>query len=553
MENSKIVTQKPYISEDKHIYFGGEEEEDMINKFISFDILWYAPDSSEKLENWKAFTNVNVYKISKENKFIDIIEKQTKLYFIIIATGSFAEKAIPKLKKNIIPPNVIIYCMDSQQHKEWSEKYNFIVGVFTHPYEIFKYLLELQNRDYDIPLFSYKINYEREFNFNYYDYLINEEIIVNKNNFSLELNKYEKFCVNMLHDFRLANKNIGDYFQYFSEDASNVINLFYGSKSNINNFPVMALLFSNNQILNKPAKELLNVLMGLTLISIYFSKLPYLFGVLSYNEIETILKEDLTEEELIKDYNELLDTHLIILTDKLSKDKVSILEETIHLKFLHIFLIKFLKRIIKLIYKFDFDEYSKYPNLINNFMDLDFCLKLFFFRLYGGFKCAGYKTKCRGALDEIDKRILISNCMYFSTHCNEEYALKSISVNDLNIINENLKIRDFIIIGEKKFQQEIKDFENNFIDKKSIISYLEINELRGYLNNKKKTDIYRKFNYFVIIKAETAEKIYKELYRIKDEFSLNLYLIIYVTYENTLINKEPILNGNFMLFILLII
>ena len=217
MENSKIITQKPHISEDKHIYFGGEEEEDMINKFISFDILWYAPDSSEKLENWKAFTNVNVYKISKENKFIDIIEKQTKLYFIIIATGSFAEKTIPKLKKNIIPPNVIIYCMDSQQHKEWSEKYNFIVGVFTHPSEIFKYLLELQNRDYDIPLFSYKINYEREFNFNYYDYLINEEIIVNKNNFSLELNKYEKFCVNMLHDFRLANKNIGDYFQYFQK------------------------------------------------------------------------------------------------------------------------------------------------------------------------------------------------------------------------------------------------------------------------------------------------------------------------------------------------
>ena len=112
--------------------------------------------------------------------------------------------------------------------------------------------------------------------------------------------------------------------------------------------------------------------------------------------------------------------------------------------------------------------------------------KIIFFRLYGGFKCVGYKTKCRGALDEIDKRILISDCMYFSTHCNEEYALKSISVNDLNIINENLKIRDFIIIGEKKFQQEIKDFENNFIDKKSIISYLEINELRGYLNNKKK-------------------------------------------------------------------
>ena len=43
---------------------------------------------------------------------------------------------------------------------------------------------------------------------------INKEIKVNKNDFSLELKKYEKFCVNMVYDFRLANKNknIGDCF-----------------------------------------------------------------------------------------------------------------------------------------------------------------------------------------------------------------------------------------------------------------------------------------------------------------------------------------------------
>ena len=79
----------------------------MINKYISFDILLYAPYSSKKLENWKAFTHVYVYKISEENEFIDIIEKQTKLYFIIIAIGCFAEKTIPKLKK--ISYHLILY------------------------------------------------------------------------------------------------------------------------------------------------------------------------------------------------------------------------------------------------------------------------------------------------------------------------------------------------------------------------------------------------------------------------------------------------------------
>ena len=242
-ENAKIITQKPHILKDNDICFGGEKEQEMINNFISFDILWYGPDSSEKLEKWKAFTNVNVYKTSDENEFIKIVEKQTILYFVIIATGSFAEKTIPKLKKNIIPPNVIIYCMNSEHHKKWSKNYNFIVGVFNQPSQIFEYLLELQYQDYDIPLFSYKINYEKEFNFNYYDSLTNEDIIVNENIFSLKLNKYEKFCVNMLHDFRLANKNIGDYFIYFSEDASNVINLFYGPNANINNFPGLAFFF----------------------------------------------------------------------------------------------------------------------------------------------------------------------------------------------------------------------------------------------------------------------------------------------------------------------
>lgn len=99
VEQTKQIKQMPYFSEDINITFGGKEEEDMINKFNAFDILWYAPDSSEKLQNWKAFTNVDVFPISDEKEFMNIIENKTKLYYIVISTGSFAEKTIPKLKK----------------------------------------------------------------------------------------------------------------------------------------------------------------------------------------------------------------------------------------------------------------------------------------------------------------------------------------------------------------------------------------------------------------------------------------------------------------------
>lgn len=40
-----------------------------------------------------------------------------------------------------------------------------------------------------------------------------------------------------------------------------------------------------NTIFDRPTKELNYFFMGLTLISVYFSKLPYLYGILNYEEI----------------------------------------------------------------------------------------------------------------------------------------------------------------------------------------------------------------------------------------------------------------------------
>ena len=41
----------------------------MIETFNTFDILWYAPENSEKLEEWIAFTNIVVLKITDEEQF----------------------------------------------------------------------------------------------------------------------------------------------------------------------------------------------------------------------------------------------------------------------------------------------------------------------------------------------------------------------------------------------------------------------------------------------------------------------------------------------------
>jgi hypothetical protein len=82
----------------------------------------------------------------------------------------------------------------------------------------------------------------------------------------------------------------------------------------------------------------------------------------------------------------------------------------------------------------------------------------------------------------------------------------------------------------------IQNIENNFAHKK--IGYIDMLGLREYLIKKKDVK-YRNFAYYLIIEAETAEKMYKELYTLKNEFGLMLYLIIYNQNIKKLINKRP--------------
>lgn len=67
--------------------------------------------------------------------------------------------------------------------------------------------------------------------------------------------------------------------------------------------------------------------------------------------------------------------------------------------------------------------------------------------------------------NEVDKRI-DSFQIYCSSKIYKEIALKHVSEEVLTTLNETLKIRDFIVIGNKKFHEKIKGLENNFAHKK---------------------------------------------------------------------------------------
>ena len=546
MGNSQIIKQKPHVDLRKNITIGGVLEAKMIQEYNQFDIVWYAPENAEKIEEWKAFTNVNVIKVSKEDVFNVFAAMANTWNIIIITTGSFAEKTIPKMPLIYTSADIIIYCMDVDYHKNWSKKYKCICGVFSHPDQIFEYLLGLQKYIINMPIFSYKIYNNNEFNFNYYDSLKNVELLVNQQNFDLRLNKYEKFCVYALKYYSLVNRKYKDLFTKFSINYNEIITFFDGEtvgsyikqlyEANIGNLPDMYYIFSGLPLYENPIKNLNHIFIGLTLISLYFSKIPYLYGYLNYEEVEILLKEKTEINDLRQNYS-LLHNHLGFLFNKLNINKESILEETIHLKFVHSFLIKFLKFNNKLRCLFEYNEYSKYPIMIKNLMDLDFCLKYFFCSIYEYLENQDYKMRCRTAVNEVDKRI-----MTFQIYCMLNYykdlALKSISEEDLNTLTETLRIYDFIVIGNENFFNIIKTIENSIKHKK--IYYLSISQIREHLKNKNKAK-YRNFNYFIIIDENDAKKYYKELYTIKNDFSLIIYLFVYIKDKNTYINKRPFL------------
>lgn len=266
--------------------------------------------------------------------------------------------------------------------------------------------------------------------------------------------------------------------------------------------------------------------------------MPYLFGPFNYEEIENILKEEVSMPSLKKEFKELHGFQLNKLMEKLNKEELSILEETENLKFLHSFLIKFIKYFIKEILELiGYDEYSKFPILIKYLMDLDFCLKLFFCFIYEFFKTQSYKRICQGILSEVDKRINI-----FLTYCNinkcKEEALKLMSEEEFKTMNNSLKIKDCIVIGNWKFQKIIKETENYFTNKLNI-THLSMKQLRDHIKKENQGAKYRNFNFIVIIDSKEAESNYKELYSIKNDFGLTLSLIIFMKEEKTLINKKP--------------
>ena len=114
-----------------------EKDLDFYQKFAKsfdyFNICWYDPNhSNDCIRFKKAFEKVDVIRgfsidsvVNFFNDFKDVEE------FILICPGKNGKKLIPKIHDCTSIKAIIIFCFNSEYHKQWASNFSKIKGVIT--------------------------------------------------------------------------------------------------------------------------------------------------------------------------------------------------------------------------------------------------------------------------------------------------------------------------------------------------------------------------------------------------------------------------------------
>ena len=279
----------------------------------------------------------------------------------------------------------------------------------------------------------------------------------------------------------------------------------------------------------------LDDLKNVTLLSLYFSKSPYLLNLLSQQEIKEHFK--INDKELFKKNFE---NKLSKLSEKLCKkimENKCILDEKNDLKEIQIILINLINPYLKF-FNMDSQFLTNYYQIFNYFRETDFCLKIialiFIFSIY---------LSQKKILDEIFLSLAHSDQRFYFLYF---YAKTFKKTNNFgkqvnNVINESLTIKDFIVLGDQIFYEKIKTIEP-FIKSKSF-KYSNIYQISIYLDEKKKEKGIKiiPYFYFLIIRFDDFQKYYENIISLSFESGITFLVFLYIeNEENTKIYKDKI-------------
>ena len=521
---------------------GTQYEKDLNSNFKYFNIFWYNPNKSNDYKLFKkCFENVQFYQAFDIEAIINFFEKLSSLEeWIIITPGAGGEKMISKLHDNPSIKAFIIFCGKPKLHKEWSKKYEKIKCITNDPILLTEQFINL-NKDYKIPVFNYndsnnKMKIKIDFDLHFTN-------LKSKNTFSLNsilrenedamksinknVNKYNIFCMKTFHYLKNQDKCFDDFIESIKDEKA----IFYRFIKNIK-------INETERI-----KKIIKFVKNITLISLYFSQYPYLFQLLSYDEINYLLNDQITPKNYMELYNERVYDISEKLNEKLMNNK-SILDNIDDLKQIQIFAIIFSYYGLS---RNRYKDFIEFYQIINMYRDMDFSLKFLLYYIYLIFKGGKniFMNDLYCAFNTSDFR----TSRIFLSYANNKLKNYKTLLNekDQKIIDETLTIKDFIIVGDNNFHNKIKQIEKKKINFNSI-KYLKLNEISKYIKEKNKTDSEKEddnnkitFFYYLIIKLDEFHKNFDKILLLSAEFGLTFIAIIYIENENSILfNKIPI-------------
>ena len=507
---------------------GTKYEKELNSNFKYFNVFWYDPNKTNDLTNFiNCFENVQCFFSNDLESAINLFKKQSIFEWIVITPGKKGEELIYNLQifENI--KAFFIFCGNIKYHEQWVKKYNKVFCLTSNPEILCQKLIEFIeiNKNYICPNFNYNSKENISININGLDSekLFGLKSPKIKNVFEYRKGikyRYYNFCLNS-HNYLKSKRFENDFNDNAGENYSTIY--------------VGANILKKLKEEDKDAFEsIVYLIRSLTLLSLYFDQYPYLYNSLSFQEIKNIFEKDDMSSSFVLDYDSNLKSYSKKLYFNLIHNKC-ILDEKDMIKCLHEALIYNIIFNISLIFEqMDIDMkhfsfFTNYYQIINFFRDIDFCLKLYLTMNYGQLTTEkhDFAGEIYSALNSSEPRFI--QYSLYQSHLSE---FSSFDSQTLNIINNTLTIKNFIILGDKIFHQKIKTIEKHI--KNESFQYLNPDQITYYLDLKKKEKAKTIVPYFylLIIKYEEFIKNFENFAILCYRTGIFFLVFLYIENEN---------------------
>ena len=166
-----------------------------------------------------------------------------------------------------------------------------------------------------------------------------------------------------------------------------------------------------------------------------------------------------------------------------------------------------------------------YYQILNFFRDFDFCLKILLLSFISTINNIKIKF-----FDEFIFALSVSDIRYvlFTFYSKQFIDSKKFNEKEKDIINDTLKIKDFIVIGNNNFHEKIKTIEKD-IQSKSF-EYLDIKDIENYLYKKKKDNnaTIQTYFYFLIIRYKEYKENFEYIFLLSFKTGISFLAFIYI-------------------------